>query len=135
MECKSCIHNYICTCIDSSIKWNMCKHIHLICRVKSMNTENNSEEVILQNDDDPTLHMHVAYQNKESDSLVFELSKNDSPVSNLNLSLKKEKLKQKITRIIDSISSDSQFEAVERLISPIEPTLNAITSTNCSLMS
>jgi len=28
----TCIHHYSCSCIDSSIKLNMCKHIHLICQ-------------------------------------------------------------------------------------------------------
>jgi len=28
-DCLSCIHCYTCSCIDSAIKWNMCKHIHL----------------------------------------------------------------------------------------------------------
>lgn len=31
-HCKACIHKFTCTCIDASIKWNMCKHIHLLCR-------------------------------------------------------------------------------------------------------
>lgn len=30
-DCKVCIHKYICSCIDTSIKYNMCKHIHLLC--------------------------------------------------------------------------------------------------------
>lgn len=31
-ECGVCIHRYTCTCLDCSIKWNMCKHIHLVCK-------------------------------------------------------------------------------------------------------
>lgn len=30
-SCKACLHSYSCTCLDNSIKWNMCKHIHLVC--------------------------------------------------------------------------------------------------------
>lgn len=29
-DCEICIHRYSCSCIDSSIKWNLCKHIHLV---------------------------------------------------------------------------------------------------------
>lgn len=36
-ECGKCIHSYRCSCIDSAIKWNMCKHIHLICRYRALN--------------------------------------------------------------------------------------------------
>lgn len=31
-DCGVCIHHYRCSCIDSAIKWNMCKHIHLLCK-------------------------------------------------------------------------------------------------------
>lgn len=31
IECNVCIHKFMCSCIDSSIKYNMCKHIHLVC--------------------------------------------------------------------------------------------------------
>lgn len=33
-ECKICLHRYYCSCIDSSIRWNMCKHIHLLCKFR-----------------------------------------------------------------------------------------------------
>lgn len=29
-DCLICIHNFTCSCIDSSIKYNICKHIHLL---------------------------------------------------------------------------------------------------------
>lgn len=28
--CKACIRAYSCTCPDSAIAWNMCKHIHAV---------------------------------------------------------------------------------------------------------
>lgn len=43
-ECKCCIHRYLCSCLDSNIKWNMCKHIHLLCRyLNSIKTVKNVE--------------------------------------------------------------------------------------------
>lgn len=36
-DCGICIHKYSCTCIDSCIKWNMCKHVHLLCRYLKQN--------------------------------------------------------------------------------------------------
>lgn len=32
--CNCCIHRYVCTCLDSAIKYNMCKHIHVICQFR-----------------------------------------------------------------------------------------------------
>lgn len=31
-DCETCIHRFSCSCLDSSVSWNMCKHIHLLCR-------------------------------------------------------------------------------------------------------
>ncbi|GFT61040.1 hypothetical protein NPIL_68131 [Nephila pilipes] len=31
-ECKQCLHNFTCTCIDNAVQWNMCKHIHYSSR-------------------------------------------------------------------------------------------------------
>lgn len=40
-QCNTCIHKFICTCLDSSIKWNMCKHIHTVCQyINNMNSSN-----------------------------------------------------------------------------------------------
>lgn len=33
-DCNVCFHQYTCTCIDASIKCNMCKHIHLVCQYR-----------------------------------------------------------------------------------------------------
>jgi len=41
--CNICIHMYVCTCLDSIIRLNMCKHIHAVCRVSSSPV--NSSEV------------------------------------------------------------------------------------------
>nr|CAH7733910.1 unnamed protein product [Callosobruchus chinensis] len=31
-DCQGCLHQYVCSCNDSSSSSNMCKHIHLVCR-------------------------------------------------------------------------------------------------------
>lgn len=31
-DCNAYSHKFLCSCHDSSIKYNMCKHIHLLCR-------------------------------------------------------------------------------------------------------
>lgn len=33
-DCNTCLHQYSCSCVDSSINWNMCKHIHAVCRFR-----------------------------------------------------------------------------------------------------
>ncbi|RZF33864.1 hypothetical protein LSTR_LSTR016556 [Laodelphax striatellus] len=43
VSCQVCIHRYTCTCSDSTVRWNMCKHIHLVCRY----LKNDPEPVVL----------------------------------------------------------------------------------------
>ncbi|XP_050316161.1 uncharacterized protein LOC126750560 [Anthonomus grandis grandis] len=57
-ECNSCLHQYICSCIDCTISYNMCKHIHLVCRLPESATVsipmpiNYSVEVTFADDSD-----------------------------------------------------------------------------------
>ncbi|VEN37183.1 unnamed protein product [Callosobruchus maculatus] len=50
-ECQICLHQYSCTCIDSCIKWNMCKHVHLIHRFLKNNDANTQDANTLESDD------------------------------------------------------------------------------------
>lgn len=31
-DCESCLHMFSCTCHDFTIQYNMCKHIHMVCK-------------------------------------------------------------------------------------------------------
>ncbi|GFY27677.1 MULE domain-containing protein [Trichonephila clavipes] len=73
IDCSNtCIHNYSCTCLDASVKWNMCKHIHLVCRDKfavaqaeNLNTNNlSSLQSDLLIDEDET---------READIIITQL--------------------------------------------------------------
>ncbi|KAJ8910233.1 hypothetical protein NQ315_015925 [Exocentrus adspersus] len=60
-ECQACLHRFTCTCLDSCIKWNMCKHIHLVCKYTQLhanndNTNTNKENVLST---DKPLHKHT----------------------------------------------------------------------------
>lgn len=43
-ECQACLHQYSCSCLDSCVKWNMCKHIHLICTYRRRHFTANAEQ-------------------------------------------------------------------------------------------
>lgn len=38
-QCQICIHKYCCSCLDSAIKFNMCKHIHLLAQYNMKNDD------------------------------------------------------------------------------------------------
>lgn len=46
-DCLICIHNFTCSCIDSSIKYNICKHIHLLTKWRKENPEYGTEDVYI----------------------------------------------------------------------------------------
>ena len=55
-ECKMCIHSYICSCPDSAIQFNMCKHIHLVLKLVNQEVIDNAEETeenVLHINDEP----------------------------------------------------------------------------------
>lgn len=49
LHCNSCFHEYLCSCMDSSIKNNMCKHIHAVARTNN-GYENTPTTMIAPND-------------------------------------------------------------------------------------
>lgn len=44
--CNVCVHTYVCSCIDSVLKLNMCRHIHSVCMSEAAGTTIEYGEVI-----------------------------------------------------------------------------------------
>lgn len=38
-HCDACIHKFHCECFDNTIKWNMCKHVHAVCKFIAQNVD------------------------------------------------------------------------------------------------
>ncbi|ERL94932.1 hypothetical protein D910_12204, partial [Dendroctonus ponderosae] len=92
-ECECCIHTYSRDCIDGSIRWNMCKHVHLVCRflqqrkltVHAFNPVTFSQVLLLFSAEKffaplgPTLR---AVRQEDAISLGANLKPNGTPASN-----------------------------------------------------
>lgn len=63
--CDSCIHNYVCSCTNSSLEWNMCHHIHYLCT----NLQLKGSENIIVVDDTITFANDSVICFNESDDL------------------------------------------------------------------
>ncbi|KAB0805099.1 hypothetical protein PPYR_02069 [Photinus pyralis] len=130
-QCHACIHQYSCSCIDSSVKWNMCKHVHLVCRFlndrKELEVGNITQgpvpnASILQIDDG------ISSKVEEEQKILAAISQNTS-ISEENLYDEKEKLKMEVMELIhdiDKISTREEISALKKLVGPIKPTLHAI---------
>uniref|UniRef100_A0A6P7GVN3 Uncharacterized protein LOC114341342 n=1 Tax=Diabrotica virgifera virgifera TaxID=50390 RepID=A0A6P7GVN3_DIAVI len=120
-ECGVCIHRYACTCVDCSIKWNMCKHVHLVCKFIQQNSTSICKEVLSDNmisdvnevdkaEETANLVMALSTKKKES-QIVFEEQK---------------KLVQTIQELIFNTQTLEEIEAIKTIVAPIQPTLEAI---------
>ncbi|GFR02874.1 MULE domain-containing protein [Trichonephila clavata] len=124
---NTCIYNYPYTCLDASVRWNMCKHIHLVCRHKfsivqaersNINNPDSLQGDLLIDEEDET-------RTREIDVIITEVSKkNEKYLNVLTLSEKKEQLK-KIPEILDSVSNEEELKNLENSIKSIQPTLAA----------
>lgn len=117
LKCKICLHMYTCTCIDCSIKYNMCIHIHLAC------TQYNGK---LQ-------HVH------KIDNLVYNDNNDEhqyaQPLKNINLdkeilnpnsvNQEKENLKEEFLEILALMNSNDDVEIVKKYLKSMKITLLA----------
>ncbi|CAG9828393.1 unnamed protein product [Diabrotica balteata] len=130
-ECSSCIHRYRCSCIDSAIKWNMCKHIHLLCRYRGLHSENQENLQVLESNSGNQLSPTDISKNKVEECILTEISKKEEN-STATFNDKKESIKVKFLELLESASSIQQLEVFEKAIAPIAPTLSALTVSNFS---
>ncbi|XP_072399485.1 uncharacterized protein [Diabrotica undecimpunctata] len=119
-ECKICIHDYICTCTDSLIKFNMCKHIHLIKKVAN-------EEIF-----------HQIYEKEENDEFIHEepvecvsqniiLSdlQNKEIIPVIDLKGKKELIMNQFLGVLHEANSEDDLELINKMISQTQSTMRA----------
>uniref|UniRef100_A0A6P7F500 Uncharacterized protein LOC114326564 isoform X1 n=1 Tax=Diabrotica virgifera virgifera TaxID=50390 RepID=A0A6P7F500_DIAVI len=139
LECDACFHQYSCTCIDSSVRYNMCKHIHLVCRYEQhLPGEKNAESLITETDSDQDgnalIIQECTSENKIQD-LVKVLSSKETEDGDNDAKLDKEKLNLKnwIWDQIDKISSMTELNEIKRLTAPIEAVLNAVKEGSTSI--
>ncbi|CAB0003545.1 unnamed protein product [Nesidiocoris tenuis] len=54
-ECSACQHGYLCSCVESSLKWFVCEHIHAVCsRSRANPGSSSSRSQSIKNEVDDT---------------------------------------------------------------------------------
>ena len=118
-DCESCIHKFKCSCIDSSIKWNMCKHIHFLNRYlrQKINTSVKELEVIDIN------NMEIIIDD------TFEISDVPQNINIISIPNVQESIDKRESILLerwDDISNASLLETIDTLdrdITSIDPTM------------
>ncbi|XP_044749811.1 uncharacterized protein LOC123310409 [Coccinella septempunctata] len=125
--CNICIHEYICSCIDSSIKFNMCKHIHLVAASRKENLLGDGGPNF-QTDTDITVVGEECEDTKEKNLILNEVGRK----RDLKRSVEKEKedIRNKIARHLRDIHSPTKLQVIKNILAPLSPTLAAVDSNN-----
>ncbi|KAJ8975913.1 hypothetical protein NQ317_007756 [Molorchus minor] len=77
LECNACIHSYICSCPDSAVRWNMCKHVHFLCIYLQ---KQNLLTTIETSENDNSLIIDEEYENfrNEEKSILKQLCRSET---------------------------------------------------------
>ncbi|KAJ4436392.1 hypothetical protein ANN_19024 [Periplaneta americana] len=127
IECNTCIHQYTCTCMDSSIKWNMCKHIHNVCLLRvSQSAEESRPNTVYCNEEYDDLFINLDAENDiEKEEIVSEIMKKGDSHSSLPFTNQKAKVKAELMNLIDSVMTESELEVLKRHKASLQATLAA----------
>ncbi|XP_035220177.1 uncharacterized protein LOC118193230 [Stegodyphus dumicola] len=104
-ECNVCIHTYMCTCIDTSIKWNMCKHIHYLCQMQ----KNSPADTVHDFCNDPSLIID------DTNDIVIVNELMQSTSQTLTLAERKIALLNKFTSLLNSITTPNEVTKMEKI--------------------
>lgn len=121
VECNICVHGFFCTCPDSSIKSNMCKHIHLVQRnsitQETANSERDEENVLVINEPAETLIENAILTDLQNEQLPED-----------NLEKEKERAMNQFLQLLNRANSKEHLRALKRTLTQTEATFGAIES-------
>ena len=118
IPCVSCIHSFNCTCIDNSVQYNMCKHIHLVAR--KMKKSDIEQENFFPSGDLEINDTELQKKQEKADLISF-IKQKDSSASDL-----KEKINamcKKILNSVDARSSESKLKSAYKILEHVNDIL------------
>ncbi|KAG5870796.1 hypothetical protein JTB14_025711 [Gonioctena quinquepunctata] len=116
-DCNSCPHKYVCSCIDNSIEWNMCKHIHLVCRYLQ------DKKVLSKNSVDTS---------SVDNNMSFDSHEDSREVESETFSAGKGAVYKEISELVESITSPEELDVIKKCITEMKPMLKALRSSKMS---
>ncbi|GBN87583.1 hypothetical protein AVEN_99720-1 [Araneus ventricosus] len=122
-NCQACIHQYSCTGLDSSVRWNVCKHIHYICHFNK-----DKSFLLCQRDNE----LDIRELSFEKDVIVDELGRRYSPIR-IGMNDRREALKLKLNAMVDTLNSEEEIQAFVKNFASVKPTIDAIRLHNAEI--
>ncbi|CAG9761474.1 unnamed protein product [Ceutorhynchus assimilis] len=100
--CNVCLHQFQCSCLDSTVKYNICKHIHLVARF--IQNPIPAEEIVFVVEDDSITTRATTKVDEE----------------NNDLEMKKEELIKYVTDMINSCSTHEELNVIREALDQIK---------------
>ena len=127
-DCHACIHDFLCTCSDMSIKYQMCKHIHYICtkyphEVAEVTPDDECPITLLNIDEDVQRNQAQA----EADAHIAQLSR--SYHTDMDICANRDeatRLAKDTLNLIQSVTDNDGLLAIIDNLRAIRPRLDAI---------
>ncbi|XP_054275471.1 uncharacterized protein LOC128994741 [Macrosteles quadrilineatus] len=122
-SCNSCFHEFVCNCIESAIRNNMCKHIHAVATmVHRVQEEHNYMRC------DGTKNEGSIHRDLENDENQLELLNEVSRPTDKNLAIEKKiaKAMEDIATITHNVTSLDVASYFEREITRIKTNIEAM---------
>ncbi|GLH01166.1 uncharacterized protein GBIM_07364 [Gryllus bimaculatus] len=110
-ECAVCLHTFSCTCTDSAVLGNMCKHIHLVCRAISV-------QVLEIYQQFPDEQISDNESTEKEDVIVIQLTPNSEEE---DIEQGKQVIILEIANLINAeVKSEKGLETLKQLINPLK---------------
>lgn len=121
VPCGYCLHSFTCTCLDNCNKYNMCKHIHLVCKkikefAKALPQSKAETSIIgreepfngdlIIEDSDP--------QKEETEDLISALKPKTTSTNDLKQNI--HSICQKILKSVDACSSLQKLKSAYKIM-------------------
>ncbi|KAH1021733.1 hypothetical protein HUJ04_011217, partial [Dendroctonus ponderosae] len=129
--CEKCLHSYSCSCLDSSIKWNMCKHIHLLCKFLKTYNAGTSDDNPVSRCLDKEAYLTIDENLSTDDQnipIVNALTTRSKLNRNDNFMSDKEKFIFELLKVINSPECSEELDIAKQTLAPLVPTLTAFTN-------
>ena len=128
-DCHACIHDFLCTCSDMGIKYQMCKHIHYICtkypheRGAEVPPDDDCPIALLTIDEDEQRNRAQA----EADAHIAQLSRSYHTDTDICANRDEARRLAKDTlNLIESVTDNDGLLAIIDKIREIRPHLDAV---------
>jgi hypothetical protein len=128
-DCSACIHDFLCTCPDMCNRYNMCKHIHYVCRRylrnEVMDFGTSSEEQMLVNDENERRMLEQVEVNAHIAQLLRFLHVDTDLSVNREIATR---LSMDATLLIKSATDYDQLLSIIDSLCSIRPCMEAISA-------